>query len=170
MTKSVKRALAYSIGERVLQFGELQTVFFEVANLINERPIGAKPGCDINLGTYLSPNDLLLGRTSNKAPPDMCNTDTSFVKCFKYVDEVINCFWKKWTRDYYPSLIVRGKWHVEKRNVQPGDVVLVKNSNAVRGKWKLAQVMTAVPGSDNKVRNEMLRYKAVKLGVKYKGQ
>ena len=170
LIKSVKRALTLSICDRVLQFGELQTVLFEVANLINERPIGAKPGCDINLGTYLSPNDLLLGRTSNKASPDMCNTDTSFLKCFKHVDEVINCFWKKWTRDFFPTLIVRAKWHVGKRNVQPGDVVLVKDSNAVRGKWKLAQVMTAVPGSDNKVRNVTLRYKATKSGVKYNGQ
>lgn len=94
LIKSVKRALTYSIGDRVLQFGELQTVFFEVANLINERPIGVKPGCDINLGTYLSPNDLLLGRTANKAPPGMYNTDASLVKCFKYVEEVINCFGK----------------------------------------------------------------------------
>ncbi|XP_045115478.1 uncharacterized protein LOC123507035 [Portunus trituberculatus] len=170
LIKSVKRALAYSIGDRVLQFGELQTVFFEVANLINERPIGAKPGCDINLGTYLSPNDLLLGRTCNKAPPSMRTTDTSLLKCFKYVDEVINCFWKKWTRDFFPTLIVRSKWHVEKRNVQPGDVVLVKDSNTVRGKWRLAQVMTAVPGSDNKVRNVTLRYKTNKAGFKYEGQ
>lgn len=170
LIKSVKRALTYSIGDKVLQFGELQTVFFEVANLINERPIGVKPGCDINLGTYLSPNDLLLGRTSNKAPPGMYNTDASLVKCFKYVEEVINCFWKKWTRDFFPTLIVRTKWHVEKRNVQPGDVVLVKDSNAVRGKWKLAQVLTAVPGPDNRVRNVTLRYKVTKSGAKYDGQ
>ena len=141
-----------------------------MANLINERPIGAKPGCDVDLGTYLSPNDLLLGRTSNKAPTDMCITNTSISKCFKYVEEVINCFWKKWTRDFFPALIVRAKWHVGKRNVQPGDIVLVKDSNALRGKWKLAQVVTAVPGSDNKVRNVTLRYKAVKSGVNYNGQ
>lgn len=57
-----------------------------------------------------------------------------------------------------------------KKNVQPGDVVLVKDSNAVRGKWKFAQMMTAVPGSDNKVHNVTLRYKATKPGVEYNGQ
>lgn len=64
----------------------------------------------------------------------MCNTDTSFFKCFKYVDEVINCVWKKWTRDLFPSLMVQAKWHVEKRNVQPDDVVLVTYINVVSGK------------------------------------
>lgn len=32
---------------------------FEIANLINERLIGIKPGSDIDLGSSLSPNDLL---------------------------------------------------------------------------------------------------------------
>lgn len=32
---------------------------FEIANLINERLIGIKPGSDIDLGSPLSPNDLL---------------------------------------------------------------------------------------------------------------
>ena len=29
--------------------------------------------------------------------------------------------WKKWTRDYFPGLIVQSKWHVEWRNVKEGD-------------------------------------------------
>lgn len=54
----VNRAMTMSIGGKYLQYGELQTVLFEMANIINERPIGIKPGSDINLGSYLSPNDL----------------------------------------------------------------------------------------------------------------
>jgi hypothetical protein len=39
-------------------FSELQTVMFEVANLLNERPIGTKE-TDHNEGSYLCPNDLI---------------------------------------------------------------------------------------------------------------
>lgn len=67
LIKSVKRCLVIAINESVLSFSELQTVLFEIANLLNERPIGIKPGCDPELGSYLCPNDLLLGRTFNKA-------------------------------------------------------------------------------------------------------
>ena len=56
------------MGENVLSYEELQTVFFEIANLLNERPIGMKPGCGIDMGSYLSPSDLLLGRSSANAP------------------------------------------------------------------------------------------------------
>ena len=63
LIRLIKRALTIAIGDNILTFSELQTVFFEVANLLNERPIGRKPGADPLNGSYLSPNDLLLGRT-----------------------------------------------------------------------------------------------------------
>ena len=40
LIRLVKRSLKAAIGESILTFSELQTVLFEVANLIHERPIG----------------------------------------------------------------------------------------------------------------------------------
>ena len=40
MIKSVKKSLKISIGEQALTFSEMQTALFEVASLVNERPIG----------------------------------------------------------------------------------------------------------------------------------
>ena len=91
----VKKTVTMSIGERVLQYGELQTVLFELANLINERPIGIQPGSDINLGSYLSPNNLLLGRTRNNAPEGSVDSNSTYSKGFKYANEIANTFWKK---------------------------------------------------------------------------
>ncbi len=68
LIKSVKRTLNVSIGENKLSFPGLQTVLFEAASLLNERPIGLKPGSDVNAGSYLCPNKLLLGRASSHAP------------------------------------------------------------------------------------------------------
>ncbi len=68
LIKSVKRALKVSIGENKLSFAGLQTALFEMAKLLNERPIGLKPGSDVNAGRYLCPNELLLGRASSHAP------------------------------------------------------------------------------------------------------
>ena len=63
LIRSVKRSLKAAIGESILTFSELQTVLFEVANLINERPIGRHPRSPED-GSYLCPNDLLLGRST----------------------------------------------------------------------------------------------------------
>ena len=40
LIKSTKRAITAAIGENILTFSELQTVCYEAANLLNERPIG----------------------------------------------------------------------------------------------------------------------------------
>ena len=55
------------------------------------------------------------------------------------------------------------------RNSTVGDIVLIQDNNAVRGIWKLAQVVEAKPGRDGIVRNVKLRYKLSKAGIHYKG-
>ncbi|XP_045117670.1 uncharacterized protein LOC123508203 [Portunus trituberculatus] len=170
LVKSVKRLLVIAIGENVLSFGELQTVVFEVANLLNERPIGLKPGYDINLGTYLCPNDLLLGRASNKVPNGPMVDTTDVRKRFSLIQSIITSFWRRWMRDYFPTLTVRQKWHTAHRNLKKGDIVLVQDNEMIRGKWKLAQVCQAEPGRDGKIRDVVLRYKNLSSDSIYKGK
>ena len=67
LRKTVKRALTTAIGEQVLTYSELQTCVFEAAQLVNQRPIGIHPSHP-NQGSYLSPNDLILGRSSPDIP------------------------------------------------------------------------------------------------------
>ena len=67
LIKSVKIAITLAIGESVMTFSELQTVCFEAANLINERPIGRHPTSPDD-ESYLCPNDLLLGRSTSRVP------------------------------------------------------------------------------------------------------
>ena len=136
---------------------------------MNERPIGVKPGFTLELGTYLCPNDLLLGRASVKSPQGSYETDANNTRRLEFIQNIVASFWKKWQRDFFPTMIVRQKWHTTQRNVRVGDVVLVQDSNAVRGTWKLAQVIMAEPGRDGIVREVDLRYKVVKEGKSYDG-
>ncbi len=54
IVKLVKRSSVRYVGEIILTFSKLQTAFFEIANMLNERPIKMKFGNDINMGCYLS--------------------------------------------------------------------------------------------------------------------
>ena len=67
LIRSVKRVINASIGDSILTFSELQRVLYEVANLLNERPIGRHPTSPDD-GAYLCPNDLLLGRATSRVP------------------------------------------------------------------------------------------------------
>ena len=168
LIRLVKKALPLAVGSSILTFAELQTVFFEIANLLNERPIGIKNN-DPNNGTYLCPNDLLLGRSSSRVPPGILDENCGIDRRWVFVQQIVNAFWKKWQRDYFHSLIIRQKWHVKNRSLQVGDIVLVQDANMIRGNWRLAQVKEAVPGKDGLVRDVMLRVKNQDDAKSYKG-
>ena len=67
LIKTCKSTLKGAIGEQVLMPLELCTYLLEVTNLVNQRPIGRIPN-DPNDGTYICPNDMLLGRTMLQVP------------------------------------------------------------------------------------------------------
>ena len=64
MVTSTKSALEKAIGEATLTSFQSYTCLLEVANLLNQRPIGRIPE-DPDDGSYLCPNDVLLGRATN---------------------------------------------------------------------------------------------------------
>ena len=150
-------------------FSELQTVLFEVSNLMNGRPIGVKPGMDIEKSGYLSPNDLLLGHSNIAVPTGAFSNIENPKRRLEFIQCVVNNFWKRWMRDYFGSLLIRQKWHVKKRNVQPRDIVLIQDSNTIRGRWKIAEVTKIEKGRDAVVRDVRLRYKIVDHDKPYTG-
>ena len=102
----IKRALTLAISDDILTIGELQTVVFEIANLLNERPIGIKPDSDPDLDTYLCPNDLIIGRVSSKIPSGDVDSNASPKKRLEFIQRIVSCFWWKWQIDYFPTLLI----------------------------------------------------------------
>ena len=71
----------------------------------------------------------------------------------EFVQRIVDSFWKRWSRDVFPSLIPRKQWQVERRNVKVDDIVTVADRNAVRGKWCMGRILEVYPGPDGRVRN-----------------
>ena len=157
LVKTTKRALNVSVGESVLSFSELQTCMFEAAELVNQRPIGNHPS-DPSDGVYLCPNDLLLGRASSSIPEGPFQERSSHRYRLDFVQQIVSAFWKRWVREVFPNLVICPKWHTERRNLKAGDIVLMQDDNALRGKWKKALVVDAPASADGKVRHVQLRY------------
>ena len=168
MVKQAKRMLMLSLGSEILTILELQTVFYEIADLLNQRPIGVKIS-NPDQGSYLCPNDLLLGRATSSIPSGFMEQAVDVRHRWQFVQTIVNSFWKKWMRDFFHTLIVRSKWHTSKRNLHVGDLVLVKDSSSLRGQWKLPQVCNVFTSGDNVVRNVAIRYKQQSPGDEYKG-
>ena len=54
--------------------------------------------------------------------------------------------------------------HTVQRNVKVGDIVLIKDSNALRGNWKMGRVSKVKPSADSYVRRCSAFYKQVLPG------
>ena len=152
LIKSCKRSLKIASGEQLLTPFELYTCLLEITNLLNQRPIGRIPN-DPDDGAYLCPNDMLLGRATPEVPQGPFKDTRNSRKRVEFVQRIVDSFWKRWTRDVFPNLVPRKKWHVENHNVEVDDIVTVADNNAVRGKWAVGRITKVYPGADGRVRN-----------------
>ena len=162
MVKGVMKSLMKAIGTTVLFLNEMFTVFKETAQLVNERPIGLKPNRATD-NEYLSPNSLLLGRCSDRISAGPFQSKASFDNDphsdktrYLLVQKIVNQFWTVWTKQYFPTLLVRQKWNTKQRNFQIGDICSMKDPNAMRGEWRMCRVKEVYPDSDGVVRNVMV--------------
>ncbi|XP_064651670.1 uncharacterized protein LOC135502644 [Lineus longissimus] len=150
LVKSCKTALKHAIGDQVLTALELQTVLFEVANLVNERPIG-RCSTDPDDGAYICPNDMLLGRASATVPQGPFQETNNPRHRVEFCQQIVKSFWNRWYRDVFPTLMPRRKWQTTRRDVCEGDFVLIKETNPIRGTWKTGRVVKPNPDIDSGV-------------------
>jgi hypothetical protein len=94
LVKSCKLALKQAMGDNLLTPFELHTVLLEVANLVNQRPIG-RPTNDPDDGTYLCPNDLLLGRASSHVPQGPFLKTKNPRHRVEFLQQILDSFWKR---------------------------------------------------------------------------
>ena len=169
LVKSCKKALHIAIGEQRLSPSEFSGVMYEVANMVNERPIGISSS-ESEL-SILTPNSLLLGRSTAKNPGGWYPTSGTFAR-YHLVQQISNTFWNQWTKCVAPGLVTDEKWHQESKELKVGDVVLVLESSAIKSEYRLAVVQEVYPGSDGVIRKARIMYKHYIVGgrsVEYKG-
>ena len=157
LIRSVKKAITHAIGDHKATFSELQSVFYECANVVNERPIGTTP-TSVEDGSYICPNDVLLGRSTNKVPTGDFELTVNSRRRVYFVQRLTDSFWKKWIADYFPSLLERRTWHHSKRNIKINDIVIIKDKDSKRSNWKIGLITDANVADDGNVRRVKVKY------------
>ncbi|CAH8548192.1 unnamed protein product [Schistosoma haematobium] len=155
MIRSIRRLLLLITREQTLTDETLSTYLIEVERILNDRPLTPVVQ-DANDQLALSPNSLLLLRECDGIVEEGSIRD-KYDKRWKQVNHLANVFWKRWLREYLPSLQKRQKWLVEHRNFQKGDVVIVASDISTRGKWPLGVVEDCKIDDDGRVRTVVVR-------------
>ena len=66
-------------------------------------------------------------------------------------------FWNRWRSEYLPTLQKRTKWKNDRENLEPGNIVLMKDSAVYRNEWPIGVVTETYTSTDNRVRKVVVR-------------
>ena len=159
LVKVTKRQLTQAVEGKMLNFVETQTVFCEISQVMNCRPLGvyARPGADPLDGGPITPNHLLLGRATNQIP-ELKFENVSLIRRMRFLQGIIEEFWHKWKIVSFPSLVPQYKWHKKCRNAAVGDVVLLNSDDSKVAEFKLGQITEVFESSDKLVRSATVRF------------
>ena len=134
MIGTVKEAMFAIIKNQTLNDFQMLTLFSEVENIVNNRPLTYLREDHEDLEA-LTPNHFLTGINfyDDCLVNDIYNKDVCSRKKWCQVQILSEHFWKSWLHEYLLSLTLQSKWTVQKEQININDLVLIKEDNVKRG-------------------------------------
>ena len=128
--KDIKESISKNMYEQRMTSIQWETLMQEVANSINNMPIGLGNKVDSleNLD-IITPNRLLLGRNNERCVSAPVVISNNFRGIVQQNAKIFNTWFDAWLISYVPELMKRTKWHKSDDNTCVGDVVLFFKSD-----------------------------------------
>ncbi|XP_059835546.1 uncharacterized protein LOC132399316 [Hypanus sabinus] len=134
----------------------LCTLMAEVTAIINAQsflPVSSDPENPF----ILSPSMLLTQKAGAPPPPGDFSDRDLYTKQWRQVQALANQFWPRWRQKYLPLLQQRQKWTEPRRNLQVGNLVLLRDKQVARNSWPMARITATFPSEDGHVRKIELK-------------
>ena len=142
---------------------ELLTAMVGAEGLMNSRPI-TYPNVDDP--EPLTPNHFLFNQVGGQFAPESVDTELYNPRVrWLHVQEIVHQFWRRWLREWLPSLSPRKKWGKERRDLQVGELVPVLSTDIPRSKWPMGRIVYLFPGPDGYVRAVDVRVKVLRRPI-----
>ena len=107
---------------------------------------------------------LLLLRAGPTFPPATLSEQDIYGRRWRQVQYLADVFWRRWIKEYLPSLQQRQKWNKERRNFAVGDIVLVLDDKTPRNSWPLGRILEVYTNrNDGLVRSVKLKTRISEL-------
>jgi hypothetical protein len=147
--KTMKHHLRRTLGAQIATYEELCTLLAEIESCLNSRPLCALSN-DPYGSTYLSPGHFLIGEPLTQLPCiDYTDVKVNRLSWWQSFQQQPQEFWKRWSADYLNELQQRQCWQRSYPNLQPSDVVLLKEDHTTPLHWPTAVITDVHPGTDN---------------------
>ena len=145
----------------MMDYMQFQTLLRQACSIVNDRPIGYRHhgGAEGELQP-LTPNMLLATSRTSSPLPDLekFDDDDKGPRVLKMREACLGDWWNAFYRVAFDSMIVRSKWQQNVRNVQQGDVVLMRSHGKLNpGDYKRGIVKEVLVDDDGRVRTAMVQ-------------
>ena len=158
--KSLKTHLFRIVGDTKLTFEELNTVLTQIESCLNSRPLGIIPNNDEDGIEVLTPGHFLIGRPIEALPDHQSSYQPmSILRRWYLCESLVRHFWNRWSSEYLISLRKYSKWRQPARNLQVGDIVVLREDEMFPTCWPLAKIVETHKGKDGLVRIVKLKTK-----------
>ena len=84
--------------------------------------------------------------------PAFSYCSVSLLKHWDLCQNIVRHFWKRWSEEYLTSLNRYNQWRCQSKNLEVGDIVLLKEDSIVSTQWPIARITEVHPGKDGLVR------------------
>ncbi|GFX91829.1 integrase catalytic domain-containing protein [Trichonephila clavipes] len=148
--KSFKFHLNRVVGVTSLTFEELSTLSSQIEACLNSRPLCVLSSNPDDL-CVLTPGHFLIGKALTAIPQPTVPDDLRHCDRWRLLTRMTQNFWNRWSSEYLTLLQSRSKWRIVQKNLDIGDLVLIKHENSPPLQWKLGKVTETFPGKDGKV-------------------
>ena len=125
MICSICRIVCALLQQQTLAGDVLPRLLVKVEKILNSCPL-VTINIDPSADEVLTPNHLLVLRSENNLPPGIFDKKDNYVRRrWRQAQYLTNQFWKRWSKEYIPTIALRQKWPDVERNPKIGDIVLV---------------------------------------------
>ena len=153
-----KKSLRLCLQNRTVARKVLKTALVEAEGMLNSQPITHVSSYAGDIEALTSNHFLLLPANPSSDDADDNERDQLNETMATVPSALVNfMFWKRFAKEYIPSLIERKKWKEKRKNLKEADVVLVAEPNQRRGIWPLGRMGSTHPGQDGVVRAVTVR-------------
>lgn len=147
--KQTKTLLKRKLGNCRMTYTELYTLLCQIESILNSRPLCAVSDLPDDLN-YLSPGHFIIGSTLLDIPePNFANISDNKLTNWQKLTNIKQQFWKDFYKSYLSELQTRQKWFKESRNLEVGDLVLIKDENTPPAIWPVGRVINVNVSNDD---------------------
>lgn len=155
--KAAKSHLYRVVGDQVLTFEELTTLFVQIEAVLNSRPL-YPISSDPNDLSCLTPGHFLTLEPLTAVPDeDLSNINTNRLHRWQLLQSFQQNFWSRWKHEYLNSLTQRAKWTKDSKPLSIGSMVIIKDDNRGPLQWPLARVVKLHSGADGIARSAVVK-------------